>query len=88
VTVLAPEGVSALSVRRELLDELNVEISAGLGEYADRMWRIGIMGHSAQKANVTLVLSGLEQSLLRRGGRFPAKESAITAAESIYRAGS
>ena len=24
----------------------------GLGEYADRMWRIGIMGHSAQQANV------------------------------------
>jgi alanine-glyoxylate transaminase/serine-glyoxylate transaminase/serine-pyruvate transaminase len=88
VTVLAPEGVSALSVRRELLDELNVEISAGLGEYADRMWRIGIMGHSAQKANVMLVLSGLEQSLLRRGGRLPAKKSAIAAAESIYRAGS
>jgi alanine-glyoxylate transaminase / serine-glyoxylate transaminase / serine-pyruvate transaminase len=61
VTVLAPEHVSALAVRKQLLDKLNVEISAGLGEYADSMWRIGIMGHSAQKANVTLVLAGLKE---------------------------
>jgi alanine-glyoxylate transaminase/serine-glyoxylate transaminase/serine-pyruvate transaminase len=63
VTVLAPEGVSALAVRKQLLDELNLEISAGLGEHADSMWRVGIMGHSAQRANVMLLLSGLEQAL-------------------------
>src|SRR5438445_1928876 len=47
-TVLAPPGVSSFVVRAMLLDEFNLEISGGLGDYADRMWRIGIMGHSAQ----------------------------------------
>ena len=78
VTVKAPPGVSSLAVRRQLLAELNLEISAGLGDYADRMWRVGIMGHSAQRANVMLLLSGLEQILQLSGG--------VTAAETVYRA--
>jgi aspartate aminotransferase-like enzyme len=82
VTVLAPEGVSALAVRKQLLDELNLEISAGLGERADSMWRIGIMGHSAQRANVMLVLSGLEQALRQCG--YAPKGSGISAAAAIY----
>jgi alanine-glyoxylate transaminase/serine-glyoxylate transaminase/serine-pyruvate transaminase len=67
VAVVAPRGVSALTVREELLEDLNVEISAGLGEFADRMWRIGVMGHSAQRANVLLVLEGLARALRRHG---------------------
>jgi alanine-glyoxylate transaminase/serine-glyoxylate transaminase/serine-pyruvate transaminase len=82
VTVLAPPEISALAVRSELLEELNLEISAGLGDYADRMWRIGIMGHSAQRANVMLVVSGLEQALRRRG--FTPPTSGTAAAEAIY----
>jgi alanine-glyoxylate transaminase/serine-glyoxylate transaminase/serine-pyruvate transaminase len=76
VTALAPEGLSAQAIRRELLDELNLEISTGLGEYADRMWRIGVMGHSAQPANVLLVLSGLENALSRQGYVPPRKRNA------------
>src|SRR5581483_4050240 len=67
VTALAPAGVSALAVRKDLLDRLNVEISVGLGEHADSMWRIGVMGHSAQQANVLLLLEGLEDILRRHG---------------------
>jgi alanine-glyoxylate transaminase/serine-glyoxylate transaminase/serine-pyruvate transaminase len=66
ITVLAPTGVSATAARNMLLDEFNLEISCGLGEYADRMWRIGIMGHSAQKANVVLCLAALEQAIKRQ----------------------
>ncbi len=76
VTVLAPAGVSALAVRKQLLDSLNLEISVGLGEHADSMWRIGVMGHSAQQANVMLLLSGLEQALNRPG--------ATSAAQDVY----
>ena len=78
VTVKAPPGISALAVRHQLIDELNLEISAGLGDYTDRMWRVGIMGHSAQRANVMLLLSGFEQMLQLSGG--------VSAAESAYRA--
>ncbi|MDQ6669194.1 MAG: aminotransferase class V-fold PLP-dependent enzyme [Chloroflexota bacterium] len=83
-TVLAPPGVSSSVVREMLLDEFNLEISGGLGESADRMWRIGIMGHSAQQANVMLLLAALEHALIRQGFR-PAA-SGCTAAEAIYAA--
>jgi alanine-glyoxylate transaminase / serine-glyoxylate transaminase / serine-pyruvate transaminase len=82
VTVLAPNGISASAVRNVLLDEFNLEISCGLGEYADRMWRIGIMGHSAQQANVTLCLVALEHALRTHG--FTPLGSATSAANAIY----
>jgi alanine-glyoxylate transaminase / serine-glyoxylate transaminase / serine-pyruvate transaminase len=82
VTVCAPAGVSALAVRKQLLESLNVEISVGLGEHADSMWRIGVMGHSAQRANVLLVLEGLEHELRRAG--FTPRESGAAAADAVY----
>jgi alanine-glyoxylate transaminase/serine-glyoxylate transaminase/serine-pyruvate transaminase len=80
--VMAPPEVSTTAVREMLLDEFNLEIGGGLGEYADRMWRIGIMGHSAQRANVILLLAALEQALRRQG--YEARASGTAAAEVIY----
>jgi alanine-glyoxylate transaminase/serine-glyoxylate transaminase/serine-pyruvate transaminase len=82
VTVMAPPDISARVIRQNLLDSLNLEISAGLGDYADSMWRIGIMGHSAQQANVMLLLEGLCLSLVRHG--FRVAGSGMEAAERIY----
>jgi len=82
VTVLAPEGISALAIRLILLEEFNLEISCGLADYADRMWRIGVMGYSAHKANVMLCLTALEQALRRQG--FSPPNSGTAAAERIY----
>lgn len=82
VTVLAPPDVSARAVRGMLLEDFNLEISCGLGDYTDRMWRIGIMGHSAQKANVMLCLTALEQGLRRHG--FSPSASGSAAAATIY----
>jgi alanine-glyoxylate transaminase/serine-glyoxylate transaminase/serine-pyruvate transaminase len=85
VTVVAPPGVSALAVRKQLLDALNLEISVGLGEHADDMWRIGVMGHSAQQSNVMLLLTGLELAL-RSQGCAPAA-SGTSAAADVYERG-
>jgi alanine-glyoxylate transaminase / serine-glyoxylate transaminase / serine-pyruvate transaminase len=85
-TVLAPPGVSASVVREMLLDDFNLEISGGLGDYGDRMWRIGIMGHSAQQANVILLLAALEQALVRQG--YSPTASGTAAAEGVYSQGS
>jgi alanine-glyoxylate transaminase/serine-glyoxylate transaminase/serine-pyruvate transaminase len=82
-TVLAPPEVSSAVVKQMLLDEFNLEIGGGLGEYADHMWRIGIMGHSAQQSNVMLLLAALEHALKRQG--FAPHASGISAAEDIYR---
>jgi aspartate aminotransferase-like enzyme len=81
-TVLAPPLVSAAEVRDVLLCDFNIEIAGGLGEYVDRMWRIGVMGHSARRANVTLVLAALETALRRQG--FAPHGSGVAAADAVY----
>jgi alanine-glyoxylate transaminase/serine-glyoxylate transaminase/serine-pyruvate transaminase len=64
-TVRAPDGVDEAAVRGRLRDEYGIEIGAGLGPLKGRVWRIGLMGHGSQKANVVLLLAALVD-LLRR----------------------
>ncbi len=54
------EGVDEALVRKRLLDEYNIEIGAGLGSLAGRIWRFGIMGYSCKMENVMLALCALE----------------------------
>lgn len=54
-----PEGVDDATVRGALLEDYSLEIGAGLGPFAGKAWRIGLMGHSATKANVDLLLAAL-----------------------------
>lgn len=58
-----PEGADDAAVRAKLLDTYNIEIGAGLGPFAGKAWRIGLMGHSASQANVDLVLAALKDCL-------------------------
>ena len=53
-------GVDELEVRRRLLTEFNIEIGAGLGTLAGKIWRFGIMGYSCKMENVMLCLCALE----------------------------
>ncbi len=62
-TVWIPEGVDDAAVRSQLLTEYNLEIGAGLGDLAGKVWRIGLMGFSARKENVTLCLAALKEVL-------------------------
>jgi alanine-glyoxylate transaminase/serine-glyoxylate transaminase/serine-pyruvate transaminase len=64
-TVVIPEGVDDAALRRRLLDEYNIEIGGGLGPFKGQVWRIGLMGHSARKENVLLLLAALEECLPR-----------------------
>jgi len=57
--VLCPEGVDEALVRRTLLTEFNLEIGAGLGPLAGKIWRFGLMGYSCRPDNVMLCLSAL-----------------------------
>jgi alanine-glyoxylate transaminase/serine-glyoxylate transaminase/serine-pyruvate transaminase len=57
--VFVPEGVNEAEVRRRLLEEFNLEIGAGLGPLAGKIWRLGLMGHSARIENVLLCLTAL-----------------------------
>jgi alanine-glyoxylate transaminase/serine-glyoxylate transaminase/serine-pyruvate transaminase len=60
-TVVIPEGVDDLETRKRLLSEYNIEISGGFGDLAGKVWRVGLMGHSARRENVTLLLAALDQ---------------------------
>ena len=58
VTVLP--GIDEKEVRRRLLLDYNLEIGAGLGDLAGKIWRFGLMGYSCKMENVMLSLCALE----------------------------
>ncbi|HNH35017.1 MAG TPA: alanine--glyoxylate aminotransferase family protein [Rhodocyclaceae bacterium] len=65
--VYVPEGVVDLDVRRRLLGDFNLEIGAGLGPLAGKVWRFGLMGYSCKPENVMLCLSALGSVLSDMG---------------------
>lgn len=62
-SVLVPQGVNEQQLRNYLLTEHGIEIGAGLGELAGRVFRIGLMGASATSANVESCLNALKAAL-------------------------
>src|SRR5215470_1845065 len=65
--VLCAEGVDEAQVRRTLLTEFNLEIGAGLGPLAGKIWRFGLLGYSCRPDNVMLCLSALGSVLSDMG---------------------
>lgn len=61
--VRIPAGVDDAAVRKTLLNDYNLEIGAGLGDFAGKVWRIGLMGYSARTANVELCARALAEVL-------------------------
>ena len=61
ITVVnAPEGVNEAEVRARLLNDFDIEVSGGLGEFRGRVWRVGMMGNGARETSVLSLLSALE----------------------------
>jgi alanine-glyoxylate transaminase/serine-glyoxylate transaminase/serine-pyruvate transaminase len=60
-----PEGVDEAAVRSILLNDYQLEIGAGLGAMAGKVWRIGLMGHASNQRNILLCLAALEDALAR-----------------------
>ena len=69
--VWIPEGIDDNEVRRILLREHYIEIGRGLGEFAGKVWRIGLMGDSSRSELVLRLLSALEEILPRLGYEVP-----------------
>ena len=61
--VSVPDGIDEAAVRRQLLDDYDIEIGGGLGVFAGKAWRIGLMGHSATRRNVRALLGALQDCL-------------------------
>jgi alanine-glyoxylate transaminase/serine-glyoxylate transaminase/serine-pyruvate transaminase len=66
-SVTIPDGIDEAKVRSRLLNEFNLEIGAGLGALAGKVWRIGLMGHSSRAENILLCLSALEAVMADMG---------------------
>jgi alanine-glyoxylate transaminase/serine-glyoxylate transaminase/serine-pyruvate transaminase len=62
-TVRVPDGIDEAAIRQTLLSDYNIEIAGGLGEMKGRVWRVGLMGYSARRENVLLLLAALQKLL-------------------------
>lgn len=84
-SITVPDGVDEAEVRRRLLNEFNLEIGAGLGSLAGKVWRIGLMGYASRPQNVFFCLAALEHVLtamkapIKRGAALAAAGEALTA---------
>ncbi|MCW8947790.1 MAG: alanine--glyoxylate aminotransferase family protein [Sedimenticola thiotaurini] len=67
--VSIPEGVDDAEIRSRLLNEYNLEIGAGLGALAGKVWRIGLMGHASRSENILLCVGALEAVLADMGAK-------------------
>ncbi len=81
--VLLPDGVDEAAVRQRLLNEYDLEIGAGLGVLAGKIWRIGLMGYASNTKNVLYCLGALDavlsdmQAAITQGVAVSAAQSAV-----------
>jgi alanine-glyoxylate transaminase/serine-glyoxylate transaminase/serine-pyruvate transaminase len=81
--VSVPDGVDEAAVRNVLLKEYNLEIGAGLGAMAGKIWRIGLMGFASNQTNVLFCLGALDAVL--GSMKAPVNSGvAVDAARAIY----
>lgn len=82
-SVSIPEGVDEAAVRNELLQRYGLEIGAGLGALAGKIWRIGLMGFASNEKNVLNCLGALDAVLSDM--RAPIHSGvAVSAAKAVF----
>ena len=81
-----PDGVADAEFRAELLERFNTEIGGGLGDWAGKVWRIGLMGYGSDPKNVYHVLNAFEVLLAERGVQIR-PGAAAAAASAVITAG-
>jgi len=64
-SVILPEGLDEAAMRSILLNEYDIEVGAGLGALAGKIWRIGLMGESSSPNHINMLLSALKEILNR-----------------------
>jgi len=58
-----PDGIDDAGIRKKLLEDYRIEIGAGLGDFAGKVWRIGLMGENARPEAVEQLLNALKEIL-------------------------
>jgi alanine-glyoxylate transaminase/serine-glyoxylate transaminase/serine-pyruvate transaminase len=67
--VRIPDGVDDGALRKHLLEEFSIEIGAGLGPLAGKIWRVGLMGASSTPRLIVLLLGALDKAMTAQGRR-------------------
>jgi alanine-glyoxylate transaminase/serine-glyoxylate transaminase/serine-pyruvate transaminase len=62
-SVIIPDNLNDEEVRNSLLANYNIDIGAGLGALAGKIWRIGLMGYTSRKENIENLLSAMKETL-------------------------
>lgn len=81
--VSLPEGVDDAELRSALLNEYSIEVGRGLGQFAGKVIRVGLMGESCVPANVFALLNALERILPRLGYEVPQGEAVAAASMTL-----
>lgn len=76
-----PQNVDDVRVRQRLLDQYHIEIAGGLGPWAGKIWRIGVMGQGAHISRMMELLVALREILQDEGCSRP---SGLSALEHTY----
>ena len=84
-SVFIPQGVDEKAIRKTLLEQFRLEIGAGLGDFAGKVWRFGLMGYSNRVENVVYCLNALEAAFVASGIKLE-RGAAVTAAHLVYAA--
>ena len=82
--IKVPAGVDEALVRKRLLADYNLEIGAGLGALAGKVWRIGLMGASSTPNHVTLCLAALEAVLPSAGVKIKTGVAGAAARAALF----
>jgi len=69
--IRVPEGVDEAAVRKQMLAQFDIEVGAGLGPLAGKIWRVGLMGASSTPAIILLFLGAFESVLRAQGAAVP-----------------
>lgn len=83
--VTVPNGIDEAAIRKQLLHDYHLEIGAGLGPLAGKVWRVGLMGYASNQKNVLLCLGALD-AVLRQYGASIESGAAVAAAQAVYAA--
>ncbi|MEO0573969.1 MAG: aminotransferase class V-fold PLP-dependent enzyme [Pseudomonadota bacterium] len=58
-----PDRCDDAAIRTRLLSERSIEIGAGLGKFAGKAWRIGLMGHNASVERADFIADALIETI-------------------------
>jgi alanine-glyoxylate transaminase / serine-glyoxylate transaminase / serine-pyruvate transaminase len=82
-TIRVPAGVAEAAVRKTLLDTYNIEVGAGLGPLAGKIWRVGLMGASSTAQTILQFLAALEGALAVHGHGVPEGAGVAAAGQAL-----